>query len=266
MSFYGSSFSFDGKSCEDFGLMLYDFNTTTQGDSKFASGMEIIEDRTAKRFRSLFYGTQYEDPLEFVLVFGVDPDTAARGRDIDRQDMEVISAWLTGHGSYKWLEIDQADLAGIRYRCILTDLEMLEYAGYKWAMTCKVHCDSPFAYTTPMVFQYAVNGAADVVLHSRSSINIPYAPKVEIALHGSPDFSIMNAEMGEVCSLKGLPQTSDTIWIDGENGVLTGASGLNLYPYYNFVFPRFVRGDNHLTISGTGTVTFTCEFPVNVGG
>ena len=40
----------------------------------------------------------------------------------------------------------------------------------------------------------------------------------------------------------------------------------NLYPYCNFKFPRLVRGDNHVKITGKVKITFTCECPVMVGG
>ena len=33
-----------------------------------------------------------------------------------------------------------------------------------------------------------------------------------------------------------------------------------------FHFPRFARGDNTITMTGSGRYTFTCEWPVNVGG
>lgn len=267
MSFYGSSFSFDGVSCEEYGLMLYDFGTNTQGDSKYAAGMKITEDRLPMRNRSLFYGAHYDSPIEFTLVFGADEETAANNIPIDRQDMEVIGSWLTGHNEYKWLVIDQPDMEGIRYRCILTDLETIEVAMCKWAFRCKVHCDSPYGYTAPMSFSYNVNGETEVILHSRSSINTHYYPEVTIALNGSRNFAITNlSDGGRTYRLEGLPQTSDVISICGDTGVISAQSGLNIYPFFNFMFPRLVRGDNKLLITGKGTVTFTCSFPVNVGG
>lgn len=263
MSFYGSSFSFDGISCEEYGLMLYDFNNTGMKASEFTTGMDVIEDRLPQRARSLFYGTGYKDPLEFTLVFGV----ADSSEPIDRQEMEVLASWLTEHDDYKWLTIDQEDMVGIRYRCIMTDLKMLEFAGDKWALSCEVHCDSPFAYTMPEKFSYTVNGTADVVLHSRSSSNRPYYPPTTIALNGSGDFSVVNHSDGNYeTKFTGVPQTSDIIDIDSENGIITTSHGLNVYPNFNFKFPRLVRGDNHLTITGKGTIVFVCEFPVNVGG
>jgi len=86
-------------------------------------------------------------------------------------------------------------------------------------------------------------------------------------LNGNGDFAITNKSDGNrVCSLTGYPQASDTITINGETGVISAASGLNVYPYFNFIFPRLARGKNDLTITGDAEVTFTCEFPVNVGG
>ena len=134
MSFYGSSFSFDGISSEELGLMLYDFNTTSQGNSSFASGFQLNEERIPHKVRSLYYGGWLADNLEFTLVFGADEYSAMNHEDIDRQEMELIGSWLTGKSGYKWLSIDQDDMAGVRYRCIMTDLKMIEYSGFKWAL------------------------------------------------------------------------------------------------------------------------------------
>lgn len=267
MSFYGSSFSFDGISCEEYGLMLYDFDTHTQGDSKYATGMQIIEDRLPMRSRSLFYGAYYDAPLEFKLVFGVDEDSAACGTPLDRQDMEVIGSWLTGHNAYKWLAIDQPDMEGLLYRCIITDLEMIEVAMCKWAFQCNVHCDSPYAYTLPQQIRYEVDGELDAILHSRSSANGFYYPDVSIALSGSDGFRITNVSDGERSTeFSGPLQFGDTIELSGDTGIISARSGLNMYQHFNFVFPRLVRGDNKIKITGRGAVTFTCSFPVNIGG
>lgn len=266
MSFYGSSFSFDGVSCEEYGLMLYDFGSTTHGNSEYAK-VDIQEDRIPGRTRSLFYGTSYEDPLEFKLVFGAMEDVANNDEPIDRSEMEVIAGWLTGHNEYKWLMIDEFGLESIRYRCIITDLKTIEVDMYKWAFECTVHCDSPYGYTLPEQFTYQVDGTSSVVLHSRSSMNAAYLPVVSIRLNDNGNFSITNSsDGGKEFTLTGYPQTSDTITVNSETGVVSSASGLNVYPYLNFAFPRLVRGKNELTITGNGTVTFTCEFPVNVGG
>lgn len=363
MSFYGSSFSFDGVSCEEYGLMLYDFGSTTHGNSEYAK-VDIQEDRIPRRTRSLFYGTSYEEPLEFKLVFGAKEEVLWLDEPIDRQEMEVIASWLTGHQEYKWLMIDEFGFESIRYRCIITDLKLVEVDMYKWGFECTVHCDSPYGYTLPETFTFDVNGTRDdIVLRSRSSINTPYYPKVSFENHGqldvvalslqvggmdfatgslilTADYSLLTSQHGGVLYCAGLdpkkvrgascfdgflsilyaedPDLSgyayavffknenntcsvvqsmnevsmaanmhdwqitnnslknetfklfkahgDSFFVDGETGVLKSSSDINIYNGFNFVFPRLVRGENHLTITGNGTVTFTCEFPVNVGG
>lgn len=266
MSFYGSSFSFDGISCEEFGLMLYDFDNETQGSSKF-SKIKVHEDRIYRRPKAVFYGESYDDGLSFKLVFGANEYAAIQHEPIDRQEMEAVSAWLTGHNSYKWLTIDQPDMEGIRYRCVITELQMIEVGFDKWAFSCEVHCDSPFAYTLPMEFSYDVDGTRDVTLPSRSSMNQAYYPEVRIEIPSGGDVRIVNHSDGDYTfSMDGVPTSAGSLYLNGESGVMTSDSGDNVYPYFNFHFPRLVRGDNHLTITGKCKVVFTCQFPVNVGG
>lgn len=273
MSFYGTSFSFDGISCEEFGLMLYDLDSSTQGESSWATGTKIKEERIPGRVRSIYYGKTEESNLEFTLIFGADEHAARAGEPIDRYEMQAIAMWLTGPDDYRYLQIDQPDMAGLRYRCIITDLKMIEPHGKKWAFSCKVHCDSPYAYTFPQVYQYSVKGLGTDILDSPSTVSILYRPKITIDIE-STSVSFFNQSNATGISFADLPQTPDTITIDCERGIITSASGLNLYPYLQssdiydkFNFIALLPGRNNLVWGvGVGTITFECEFPMNVGG
>lgn len=143
---------------------------------------------------------------------------------------------------------------------------MLEYANNKWAFEAAVHCDSPYGYLTPQEFTYNVNGTSDIIVPCRSSANRPIFPKVKLEMSDT-SVSIVNHDDGDrEFKLENLPQSNEVIVLDGEAGVMTSNSGANLYPYCNFKFPRLVRGDNHVKITGGVKITFTCEFPVMVGG
>lgn len=264
MSFYGSSFSFDGISCEEFGYMLYDFNTTEQGASSFASGTKIHEDRVPNRIRSIYYATTEDSPLEFTLIFGADEHAANAGEPIDRQEMEIAAQWLTRLDGYKWLVIDQPDMAGIRYRCIITDLKMLEYAGNKWAFSCKVHCDSPYAYTLPQTFFYESSGGLSTTLYSRSTVDLPYYPEIELTLDGVNECQLTIG--GQIMQFTDVPNSSATFYINCETGVVSSSDGTDPYKYFNFVYPALRPGANEIGLVGIGTARITCSFPVNVGG
>lgn len=266
MSFYGTSFTFDGISCEEFGLMLYDLDSATQGASSWATGTKIKEERIPGRVRSIYYGKTEESNLEFTLIFGADETVALSGEPIDRSEMQAVSMWLMGPSDYRYLQIDQPDMVGVRYRCMITDLKTVELYGKKWAFSCKVHCDSPYAYTLPQTYTFSVDTTSSYVFYSRSTANVPYYPHVTIKLSNSADFSIANDRSSGAMTFTGLPQASDTIDIYGETGIVTATSGLSMYPYFNFSFLQLLPGKNTLSFTGTGTVEMTCEFPVNVGG
>lgn len=268
MSFYGTEFIFDGTSSYEYGLCLYyQIDNATQSDTAFASNVKMMEDRPARRASSYCYGGSMEDSLEFKLVFGVTETRKEAMGPFDRWETQKIASWLTGHRDYKWLQIVQEDLTAVRYRCYITDLKAVEIGSMHWGFECTVTCDSPYGYLTPQEFIYEVDGSATVVLHSRSSANDPYFPTLTIQPGSGQSYSVKNlTDSNREFSLNEIPTGCGTITLDGDHGVLSCVSGQNLYPYCNFKFPRLLRGDNELILTGSGTYTFVCEFPVNIGG
>ena len=268
MSFTGTEFIFDGTSSFAFGLCLYSqIDNTSQGNTEWASNVKMFENRPYRRHQSYCYGGSLEDSLKFKLVFGVSEDRKDTLGEYDRWEMQKIASWLTGHRGYRWLEIVQDDLTYVRYHCYMDNLEAVEIGGRHWGFACDVTCDSPYGYLAPQTFTYVVNNTETITLHSLSSANDPYFPVLRIHQSSGTDFSVKNVTDGNrTFTLTGIPTGSGNILLDCDHGVLTCDAGLNLYPYCNFKFPRLLRGDNQLILTGSGTYTFTCEFPVNVGG
>lgn len=267
MAFYGCSFIFDGIPCEEYGLMIYRFDSQKQDDAEFTSTGSIQTDHIPRRNRSFLYGTEMISPLRFTLVFG---GTRFDTREyLDRWEIDAISSWLTGHDTYKWLEICQTDLELVRYRCVITKLKLLTDETYPWAFSCEVTCDSPFSYEYPERLTYSVTDSLDVRMSNRSSCSKFYYPKMEIALSGGTGVKIINhSDRDRVCEFAELPSGNEmTLYMDNENQVLScSLDAINPYEHFNFKFFRMVRGDNLLTIEGTAMISFICEFPVNTGG
>ena len=262
MSFYGSHFSFDGISCFEHGLMLYDVGNSNEG-GKFSSALEIFEDRTAFRHKPLFYGTTQNTPLTFTLIFGADMNSIDSGEHLDRWELEAIAVWLTGHDGYKYLEITQPDMETVRYRCIISNLEYTKYGNLPWAFKCDVRCDSPFAYLYPEKTSFDVNGELEIMFFCRASCEF-YHPKVKINITSGNSFFIKNDNRFTI--FENLPSAPLEIWLDNENEIITNSADLNIYECFNFNFFRLMRGNNKLKSSGNGSVEFECEFPVNMGG
>lgn len=267
MAFWGSEFIFDGVSCAEFGLMVYEFGSNGQDDVEFQVG-EIVEDRIAGRYDALTYGINQNQALEFTLVFGANMASIDAQSSLDRHDIDAISAWLTGHSTYRWLSIVQDDMEIYRYRCMVSGLRLITDGMMPWAFSCTVHCDSPFAYQMPDTYTYTATGEKQVNLRNRSGYHGFYRPKMEIAMHSGDTIKITNqSDNGRVFQFSSLPGGSSlVIYVDNQNQIITNSMDLNLYPNFNMKFMRLVRGDNLLTISGNATVKFLCEFPVNIGG
>lgn len=268
MAFHGCEFVFDGVSCSEYGLMVYDFGSTKQSDVSFPSAREPEVDRVAGRYDSLFYGLEQSDPLEFTLVFGANMESIDANEAMDRPEIERIAAWLTGHERWKWLSIVQDDMEGFRYKCVISNLKLITQGQMPWAFSCTVTCDSPYAYTYPIEKSFSVNGTKTVVLHNRSSHNGFYKPKCEITINDSGDFSVTNESDGKrTMAFSALPTGGAVvISVDNQNQIITNDRSLNFYPYFNMKFLRLRRGDNVLTLKGNGTIKFICEYPVNIGG
>lgn len=267
MAFWGDEFIFDDIPCSEFGLMVYHFGSTGQSDVNFQNG-NIIEDRIAGRYDALMYGLVQNQALEYTLVFGANLESMDQNSHIDRYEVEAIAAWLTGHNTRKWLTIVQDDMDSFRYKCIISELQLITYGDLPWAFSCKVSCDSPFAYTFPDESIYTISGEQTIQFYNRSSYNGYYCPKLEIEINSGDSISIQNlSDKNRVFKFSGLPASQSLkIYVDNKNRVITNSLDLNLYPYFNMKFLRLVRGSNDIKMTGNATVKFICEFPVNIGG
>ncbi len=267
MAFYGCEFIFDDLPCTEFGLMVYSFGSNAQDDVSFPSAGTVSEDRIASRYDGLMYGLTQNQSLEYTLVFGANMESLDANDSINRFEIATVTAWLTGHDTRKWLTIIQPDMESFRYKCLISDLRLISYGDMPWAFSCTVNCDSPFAYTQPIVYTYNPSELYETTIHNRSSYNGYYKPKIEITTNGEASISITNrTDQNRLLAFDSLPRGEPLIiTVDNNNQIITNNLGLNLYPYFNMNFFRLKRGDNRISLSGHCTFKFICEFPVNIG-
>lgn len=267
MSFYGCHFSFAGVPCTEYGLMMYSFDSNSDSNSVLSADVEIVEDRISRRYTPLHYGVITNKPLEFTMTFGADVESIDANAYLDRWDLDAIAKWLTAHSGYKWLEITQPDMELFRYKCFITELKHVDIGNLPWGFSCKVICDSPFAYQYPDTFKYAVNGTLEADIFNKSSYCGYYKPQLKLVISKGGDFSIKNTTDGKrIMRFTGLPTHEITLNIDNENEIIICGSTANPYRYFNFNFLRLCQGINHLVFDGIGIAEITCEFPISIGG
>lgn len=264
MSFTGSSFIYNGISSEMFGLMLCNFSSATQEAGVVGEKLSIQEDRIARRRTGLHYGVTDNEAKEFPIVFVARDDN----RRLDRYEIAQIGAWLTGDHEYKELTIVQSDMEGVFYRCLITELEQIVVGMRTVGFTATVSCDGPYAYRRMASTNAEISGSTPLLYRNFSNVKGYYFPEIEIQCTGS-SLSIQNQTDGTAFILSGMPSGTRTITIDCQNQVMTSSDGINLYQYWNVdtakYFPRMVRGDNDLVMTGTGKITIQNVFSWNVG-
>lgn len=261
MAFNSYEFSFAGESSYQYGLMLYDFGSTGQGNINFGNQASIVETRTNTRIQPLHFGVNYhQKPLEFKLVFGAE-------EPLDRYELENISMWLTGHQQYQWLSIEQPDLELVQFRCLITKLTPLAHGWLPIAFEANVICDCPYAYGFPFEQQYIINGPTNILFRNNSSVHEYIKPCITFRpASGTGKLSIVNLnDRKREFLLDGIPASTSTIEIDNLNGIIQEAPNkYNLYDGFNLNFFRLVHGDNNLVVTGNGTLTISGRFLYNV--
>lgn len=281
MAFYGCDFIFDGKRASTFlepslegapykRLMLYNIGSYGQDDADLSVG-EIEEDRIGRRYDPLLYGLRQNDPLQFTLVFGIDPDDLVGETCFTREEIARITQWLTGHQEYKVLKIDQSDMEHYSYKAMVTGLRLVSDGGLPVAFSAEITCDSPFAYKDAESYEipfYMDSDPTQCTVSCDWMANVYFYPIIDIEIGGATYIEIVNiTDGGRIMRIDNIPSGVSDIHIDCKNQIITEPNGYNLYTGFSMRFLRFIRGDNEITVQsdGTGSVSITCELPVNIG-
>ncbi len=267
--FRGSYFSFNNINSRAFNLQIYDFGSATSSQGQFTSMLNAVEEKLPNKYKVDYYGHQQSNQLEFTMVFGADEDAIMNQTPLDRFDLNNIANWLTRVDGYAWLRIEQSDLEHVRYRCRITDLKILDTGHMPWAFSCTILTDSAYAYRLPEVKTETVTTTKNISIFSRADNIGHYFPKLEITLpSGVTTISIKNvSDNNREFKITSIPNVSGmVINVDNENQIITSSTGINVYQYFNYNFFRLLRGNNSITITASSaTVSFTSEYPVNVG-
>lgn len=267
MSFYGTSFTYDDVSSDEFGLILYEIGGISDEGMSLATATSVIEDTLNNKWKPYFYGLEFNKKLSFTMTFGISQERIFNQKGLDRDEIKMVSDWLTCHTKYKYLDIEHPDMNSFRYKCIITDLSVVEYGSILYAFRASVECDSPFAYERLQKEHMTVNGTLIKYIDASSSVPIRYYPVIKVNLKNGGNLSIKSlTDNGREFVMESIPAGTGEITIDGANGVVVCENDLNLYKYIKkFNFVGMIHGANEFEIKCTGDVTFEIELPVNIG-
>lgn len=254
-----------------YGLYCCDFGSKQHEDVSFGNRAKIIEERILGRVQPLHFGVNYHDePLQFTMIFGGD-------QPIDRYDMQTIAMWLTGHQQYQWLTIEEPDMEGLSFRCLIRELTPISVGWFQYAFSADVICDCPYAYSEPFkqTFEITSGESTSCLLRNFGSARDHIRPVLNIDVADESTMSwvhIINHATGDEMRFDDIPSGTISIIVDNDTGIIEGSSKntssvVDVYPYFNFEYIKMASGDNWLEISSDGNIkiTFSGRYLHNVG-
>lgn len=265
MTIQECNFIFNGISSEEYGIILCKFD-----NSSSSSNDEETEITTAKTPSSDYFhfvNTDYSNPLKFTFTI-CKYDGTSNGNFFDAYEQRSIKKWLCRTDAYHWLNIDQIDLNGLQYECIITFSEMVDIGGKNGGMKFNVQCSTPFAYSNGTIKTYTCSAntlSFDFYYDSDfAEYDNALYPTVQITSNTIGTIKITNNTTGEIMQFTNCV-VGEIITVTSDEIPSTTATSI-IIDRWNYNSLYFIDGKNSITISGNCTLKLTYSCPRRVGG
>lgn len=247
MSFWGSTFIFDGVPSELYGL--YISSSSDGGDVEIAgsSDVETFTESVLRKSKRYLLGVQQTPVLSFDIFFN-------SPREITSVELGNIQAWLFGHSQYKILQIVQADIQEVYYNCFLKNPRVHKVGNIVRGIRATVECDAPWGWTFEKTKTYTyvdddIND--DIVFNNISDDNGYLYPILEFTMNTlGGNLIITNSDDNDRQFIFTDLLQDEVITIDNDKNIISSSTGLNRLSNFNKKWFRMVRGLNRINISG----------------
>ena len=183
MAIFGSSFTYNGKSSEDLGIIICASeqpDSIPMGLTKEALKGEV----TSRRPVANWYNTKYSDVLSFEVTI-----TKPENRAFSREEVRDINAWLTGPRTPTLLFFDDEAFDPINYYGVFTDVTNVYGSGILM-LTYTFTADSPYGWSNEREFIY---NYLDNQLLTVSDSNLAVSnTNVEVTVKNNDLFEVVN--------------------------------------------------------------------------
>jgi hypothetical protein len=248
MSFYGSSFTYNGVPSEVYDLRILNFNASSPSDSPAGSDVNIVEKWVYRQDHPYYFGRIYQTPLEFDFTVGSFNSIPADMRS-------AAESWLVGQMSYQPLQIIQDDMANTVFNVIFTKASTTYIGNVNFALNLHARCDRPWGlyYPPRIVKNYIVEPMIDQFIYNNQSDNPDYnKPQIVFTMNNSGgDFTITNySDNSRQFIFTGL-YPNEIMTIDNDLEIISSNLGYLRMGHFNKKFFRMVQGVNDLIIKGS---------------
>ena len=184
MAIFGSSFTYNEKSSDDYGVIL----CATEAVDSIPMGLTregLKGEITSRRPVANWYNTKYSDVLTFDVTI-----TKPENRAFSREEVRDINAWLTGPRTPTLLFFEDEAFDPINFYGVFTDVNNVYGSGIlmlKYTFTS----NSPYGWSNE--FQYIYNNLEDKKLSVEQGSVTGSGKDLVVAVQNNGYFSIENS-------------------------------------------------------------------------
>lgn len=248
----GMKFTYDGISCDEYGVFAGEFEQSSTGKMGVAHATNLITGKTGRNNEFNIISQAYSSPLNFeIQVFSRD------GAYISQEHERALKKWLLQRGQYKWLNIIDRRYANIHFKANIHSPENIK-AGDVVGISFQVTTSTPYGYSEEieqkLVFDYTTKSATFYVNNDE---DLWIYPDMEITMLSDGDLEIINSldDNTNTFRLEGL-SAGDVITVDGTlpsihckpSEVAAATPGMT-YQNFSKYWLRLADGYNTLTVN-----------------
>lgn len=275
MALHGKSFTYNGRSSEDFDLIIGGFQSV---DTPLNLARDITKSTMNRyRHRTNTYGINYNDVLTFNIQLIKDPCKYSDQKDMrfTREQIREIAAWLTSPITpriFHMFDFPEMVDQEYDYYGIFTNMSAQDNEIY--CLNCLFECNTPYALSAEQNIiiddgEGIVSNPSDefedyvypvIIITPTADVDAPYDIRLINESDGNRSITLKNMKPQDTVTMDCQKMT-----VKNQSGSLMSLDDLNIDVVDYIYWFRLLHGDNQIKVSGDAIVEFIFRYPVKVG-
>ena len=269
MAIYGKSFTYNGKSSDDFDIFLASVNTISSYEMGLDQSM-IVGEMNKYRNHQNYNGVKYNDVLSFEFSIVKNPcNDSENNMSFTRKDVREINKWLTGCKYPSVLHFNDDD-EYIDYICLITSVDNESFGGDIIELKYTATCIAPYGYSEIKTFEKNITSSSTFQIENNSDeVNDYVYPIITITPNETGEIQLKNSDDNAALTINSKKKLAITINCElqqfyDEIGLLS-FEDLSITDISSIYIPRLKYGTNNFTVIGNCSIKFEWREPRKVG-
>lgn len=265
MSSYHNKFIYKGVSNQDKNLIITSFAPDAENTDSFL-GMDAIYTDKYDGSTRYDYGAKYNSVAKFSITL-----IKADYSDFTVDQFRDVARWLTGSKLTSWLDLyrrnaNGTDQLSYSFLCRCIDLEHYKMDSRTIGIIATFESIAPWAYSPVQTDTISIKSqGTSVTIQNNSDELYSYIyPQIVFQNSTGNSLSILNQQTSETTQILNLA-ANETVTMTSNQILLSDVPNKIFGDDFNFVWLKFIPGENNLVMKGDGTITLSYRCPIKIG-